>query len=131
MYPTLKRWMRLPTPVTTSSMTVESWSTWKRQIDLQRADRHPATRARTMCGSCGGCAEELDGDDAGETKDGRSRTPDARPAEHARPCAWAGRSASAAVDQEAKQRKRDGEPDPRCAQRRPPCGCRIISPGAG
>jgi hypothetical protein len=32
MYPTLNRWIRLPTPVTTSSITVESWSTWKPKL---------------------------------------------------------------------------------------------------
>src|SRR5438552_4467381 len=28
MYPTLKTWIRAPTPVTTSSITDERWSTW-------------------------------------------------------------------------------------------------------
>ncbi len=29
MYPTLKTWMRNPTPVTTSIMIMESWSSWR------------------------------------------------------------------------------------------------------
>ena len=28
MYPTLNRWMSVPTPVTTSTITIDSWSSW-------------------------------------------------------------------------------------------------------
>ena len=56
MYPTLNRWIRLPTPVTISSMTTESWSTWNARSIWSRSTGSQG-QSVTMTGAWGGCRQ--------------------------------------------------------------------------
>ena len=55
MYPMLKRWIRLPTPVTTRSITTESWSTWKAK-SICSAPAANQCQSDTWIGASGGWA---------------------------------------------------------------------------
>ena len=107
--PMLNRWIRLPTPVTTSSMTVESWSTWRAHLDVQSSRRASSARARRSGGASGGCPRSC-ANTATATANAPASTPTPMTDTAVLACGRAKREH--AVHQEAEQRQGQREPDP-------------------
>ena len=107
MYPTLNRWIRLPTPVTISSMTTESWSTWNARSIWSRSTGSQG-QSVTMTGACGGCRQSSRNTPT-ETAKAPSSVPG--PTHRDEPLGLGPPERQGAVRQEPGERQGDRQPD--------------------